>query len=129
MSRILTNVGLSIITARMKGSGDEPLHIGWGTGTGIILSINAALSAEDVSGGYARVEGTSSFETIDETNDTYVVTGTLTALAALTITEWGLFDAAVNGNLLCRELVPSGNVLAIGGSLTFVFKFQFVRGS
>ena len=125
MGKIVTDVGLSIISSRMKGLLTEPVKIGWGTGTTEPTAADTTLQTEDVTGGYARAVGVSSIVSVGSVNDTYQVSGSLTAQAALTITEWALFDNA--GNMLCREVANPGHTLALGGILNFIFKIQINR--
>lgn len=127
MTSIITDVGLEIVARRMKGQWTEPLYIAWGIGTTAPLKTDTALDSEDVSGGYARVPGVSTIVTVVELNDCYQVSGSITATAALTITEWGLFDANVVGHMLCREVQAPGYTLVPGGILNFVFKIQNSR--
>jgi hypothetical protein len=114
---IVTDDGFSIVANRVKGLGTQPLYIGWGTNSTAPVKTDAALVAE--AAGYTRATGVSSIATVTETGDAYVVTGTLTAAVAITIKEWGLFDAVSGGNLLVRETYPAGYVLGIGGFLNF----------
>jgi len=122
MTALITTKGREILARRIKGELTEPLNIAWGIGTTPPALGNTGLQTEDVTAGYVRLAGVSSIVTISTLNDTYQVSGALTALAALTITEWGLFDTA--GNLLMREVQNPGFVLAVGGVLNFLFKFQ-----
>ena len=125
MTAIVTDKGLEIIANRIKGNLTEPLKIAWGTGTTAPVVGDTALETEDTTGGYARVDGVSSIVTVSSTNDTYQVSGAITARAALTITEWGLFDSA--GNLLCREVNAAGYIMPVGATLSFVFKIKLSR--
>jgi len=127
MTAVLTNLGLQIIANRIKGNLTEPLNIAWGTGTTAPAVTDTDLETEDTTPGYARVAGVTSIVTVGVTSDTYQVTGAITAQAALTITEWGLFDTA--GNLLCHEVDAAGHVLPLGGILSFIFKVQMSRCS
>ena len=124
MGAVITKDGLAIVANRVKGLGTEPLYLAWGTGTTEATSSDTALETEDTTVGYARVAGVSSIVTISETDDTYQVSGSITAAAALTITEWGIFDASSSGNMLYHEVSVPGFDLAIGGILNFVIKFQ-----
>ncbi len=125
MSRIITNKGLGIITGRIKGTGTEPLKIGWGIGTTDAAAGDTTLETEDTTGGYARASGSSTVTTTSVTGDTYQVSGSLTALAALAITEWALFNTA--GDMICREVLVPGFSLDPGDILNFTFKFQDIR--
>lgn len=127
MTAIITNAGLAIIANRLKGLGTEPIYFGWGTGTTAPTAADTALQTEDVTGGYARVPGTSAIVTISQTGDTFQVSGSMTALANLSITEWALFDAANAGNMLFREVQNPGKTMITGGILNFTLKFQASR--
>lgn len=124
---IITNKGLNIVANRIKGLGTEPIYFGWGTGAAGPVAGDTALQTEDTTGGYSRVAGTSAIVTISAASDTYQVSGSMTALADLVITEWGLFDAVSGGNLLMREVQSPGITLATGELLNFTLKFQVSR--
>lgn len=89
---VVTAKGREIMTGRMRGGTPtqaEPLFIGWDTGgfTGAVSDVGAfGESAE------ARITGTSSQQTTTTANDTYQVTGTLTATGSRTITAVLLSD-------------------------------------
>lgn len=114
---VVTNKGLDIITSRLKGLGNEPKYIGWGTGTTPASKTDTVLQNP---ASESRVNGTSSQETINVENDTYQVVGILTCAGApKSITEIGLFDAAANGNMFMRctfDPIP----LAVGDSIQFI---------
>lgn len=124
MATVFTHAGKAIVTNRLKGSGTEPLYIGWGTGAGTAATSDTSLFTEDTTGGYARATGTSSRVTVSQTNDAYQVVGTLTAGAALTITNAGTFDASTSGNC-CVKGDFTGIALASGDSIQFTVKLQF----
>jgi hypothetical protein len=127
MAFVITNAGLAILAKRIKGQGTEPVYVGWGTGAGVAAVGDTVLFTEDTTGGYARAVGVSSIITTLIANDTWQVSGALTAGAVLAITNWGLFDAANAGNLLVHEDVSPAYNLAIGAMLNFVFKLQEAR--
>lgn len=111
MATILTDQGKQIVSgsiARVSaGPGsDEPRYIAWGSGEGQAIQTNTALFNEE---GEARTEGAASIQTEEVANDTYQVTGALTALEAKTITEAGLFDEAKSENG-----TPGGNLFLHG---------------
>lgn len=131
MASVVTTVGKAINSGRMTGgtapSQTEPKFIGWGTGAGA-----GAVGSTDVSTAAteARVSGTSAQATTTATNDTYRVTGTVTANGTKTITNVGLFDAAGTGS------PPTGGVLfaifdglslalTSGDSVAFTLNDQF----
>ena len=108
----VTMPGRSILVNRTRGSGTEPLNIGWGTGTQT-ASTNANVNLF-VPGGEARTAGTSSGISTSFLADTYKVTGSITATAAKTITEVGLFDTTT----LSGTSTLSASITASATSLT-----------
>lgn len=129
MASVLTNAGRAIVTNRIKGSGTEPLNIGWGTGAGTAGATDTTLFTEkaaDLStGSGSRTAGTSSQATTSVTNDTYSVTGTKTATGAGTVTNAGLFDSATiaAGNLLVKGDF-TGIALLSGDAIAFTISLQ-----
>jgi hypothetical protein len=131
MTSLVPNVGKAILSGRMFGATPtqaEPHFIGWGTGAGAGSATSTDLSTPAPE---ARANGVSSQFTTTVTNDTHQIVGTLTATAARTITNVGVFDAAGSGS------PPSGGVLyAIfdglsqalnnGDSIQFTARIQFV---
>src|ERR1051326_1538367 len=90
-----TYSGRSLLWIRLRGSGTEPLNIGWGTGS-VTASANANVNLFTPAT-ESRVAGTSTVISTTQLADTYQVTGTLTCLVgAKTITEAGLFDTITN---------------------------------
>jgi hypothetical protein len=130
VASLVPNVGKAILSGRMIGATPtqaEPHFIGWGTGAGAGAATSTDLSTPAPE---ARANGTSTQVTTTQTNDTHQVVGTITATAARTITNVGVFDAAGSGS------PPSGGVLyAIfdglsqalnnGDSIQFTCKIQF----
>lgn len=128
LSVAFTNVGASIVTNRIIQAGTAPKNIGWGIGTSGPTVADTALgteSAPTTSGG--RTVGTESRVTITQTNDTYQVAGTVTAVSSLAITEEGLFDATSAGNMLMRGVFSAINVVS-GNSIQFTNQLQFLPG-
>lgn len=121
-----TNAGAAIVTNRISQSGTAPKNIGWGTGTTTAAVAQTALvteAAPTTAGG--RTVGTESRVTTTQTNDTYRVTGTVTAVSTLTIAEAGLFDATSAGNMLMRGDF-TGIPVVSGDSIAFTFDLKFV---
>jgi hypothetical protein len=87
----LTATGRGIISDRIKGTGTEPLNIGWGTGTTAPVDGDTALETASAE---SKVAGTSSVQTTTTTDDTYRVVGTITSSSTQSITEAALFDDA-----------------------------------
>jgi hypothetical protein len=130
LATVLTNGGRSILTARVKTTSQtEPLNIGWGTGAGTSAATDTTLFTEVDPGGSStgsRTSGTSAQVTTTVTNDTYQVTGTRAATAALSITNAGLWDNAAIGSgalFLKGDFASIG--LASGDSIAFTIKLQF----
>ena len=120
-STAVVNAGRAIITNRITGSGTEPKYVAMGTGTTAVALTDTALGGEVES----RTTGTSSRTTTSTTNDTYQVTGTVSATASRTIGECGLFDqSALGGNLFVRGVLASTISLASGDSIAFTFTVQ-----
>src|ERR1044072_1798083 len=121
--------GLDIVTNRIKGSGTEPLNIGWGTAAGTTARTDTTLFTEKLvdlstSAGTDHTAGTSTRQTTNTTNDTYQVVGTRTATGAGPVTNAGLFDAASGGNLFLKGDF-TGIGLASGDSIAFTIKAIF----
>ena len=112
----ITDAGMAIVTNRIKGSGTEPKYAHWGTGTTEAANNNTAL---ETARGESRVEGTSSRQTTNTTNDTYRLVSTITcAGSAADITEYGQFDASTDGNLFIRGTFTAEE-LQVGDSIEF----------
>lgn len=112
MGSFVTNKGFDNNTAGWHAYTSRPLYIQWGTGSGQTASSNALASTAGTT--EARVTGTSSQQTTTVTNDTYQVTGTLTAAGTRAITEVGVFDAAGSGS------PPSGGNMDIYSDFSVV---------
>lgn len=129
MATFILDGGLDIVTNRIKGSGTEPLNIGWGTAAGTTARTDTTLFTEKLvdlttSAGTDHTAGTSTRITTTTTNDTYQVVGTRTATGAGTVTNAGLFDAASGGNLFLKGDF-TGIGLASGDSIQFTVKAIF----
>lgn len=105
MASLVVNTGLANATAAWHNYTSRARHIGWGTGSGqTATSTDLATAAAE-----ARTAGTTSQQTTNTSNDTYRITGTITATGARAITEVGVFDGAGSGS------PPSGANLGIYG--------------
>jgi hypothetical protein len=133
MATLCVNAGKDIITNRIKGSGTEPVNIGWGTGTQTTtLATDTGMGPTTVeklvdlatSAGTDHTVGTSARVTTTTTNDSYQVTGTRTATGAGTVTCSGLFDAASGGNLFVKGDF-AGIALSTNDSIAYTFKVVF----
>jgi hypothetical protein len=126
---LVTNVGKALVWNRTKGTGTEPLYVGWGTSTAAQPFVAATDTALGTAAADARVAGTSSIVTTTTSSDTYQVVAQITAGGARAITEVGLWDSAGTGS------PPSGGTLFVhadfatinlssGDSITFTIKTQ-----
>lgn len=111
MTARIQNNGLANLTAGWHGYASRPLYLQWGTGSGAAASANAVTTTSTTE---ARTLGTSSQVTTTQTNDTYQVVGTVTALGARAITEVGVFDAAGSGS------PPTGGNMGIYGDFSVI---------
>lgn len=124
MAQVITNKGLEVIATRLKGDGGDPIYLAWGTGAGTPAVTDTTLFTE---ASEARVEGVAEIITVGTENDTYRVTGAMTADGAKTITNWGLFDAPTGGNLIAKGNSGSGQAVITGQMIAFVYRLQISR--
>ncbi len=121
------NNGLANITAGWDAYASRPLYIQWGTGSAAAASANVVTTTTTTE---SRTTGSSARVTTTQTNDTWQVTGTVTAAGTRAITEVGLFDAAGSGS------PPTGGNMCVYGdfsvinlassdSIAFTVKVQF----
>lgn len=123
-SIMAVNTGLFITVNRLRGSGTEPKYLGWGTGTTAPIGTDTGLETASAE---SRATGASSQVNTDTTGDTYQVVAALTcAGASKTITEVGLFDNAVGGDLFVRGTF-SGIALNVNDSIQFTIKTKYAR--
>lgn len=117
--KIITSVGLGLISAALKGATySEPKYIGWGTGTTPPVAGNTALETPAAE---ARTLATTSVETTTVANDTYRITGLITCTGSQkAITEVGLFTAATGGSMYARVTFDAVTVDP-GDSILFTF--------
>jgi hypothetical protein len=110
MSSLVVNTGLANATAAWNAYTSRARYIGWGTGSGqTATSTDLATAANE-----SRTTGTTAQATTNTTNDTYQITGTITATGTRAITEVGVFDAAGSGN------PPSGGNLGVYGDFSAI---------
>lgn len=112
MAQLVTNLGLANAVAAWHAYASRPLYLQWGVGSG--QGVASTDLASKTTTTEARTTGTSSVQTVNTTNDTYRVTGTITAAGARVITEVGVFDAAGTGS------PPSGGNMDIYGDFSAV---------
>lgn len=130
MATYVVNGGPAIVTNRLKGSGTEPVYIGWGTGAGTTAKTDTTLFTEALvslsAGTSDHTTGTSARTTVTNTNDNWQLTGTRTATAGGSVTNAGLWDAASAGSLFFKGDFTSIG-LANGDSINFTFNVQFIN--
>ena len=120
MAQVFTNAGRALVQSRLNGSGNLPQYLSQGTGAGTSSATDTTLFTE---WSQSRVAGTTSVVTTTVTNDTYQVTGTLTATSqAWAVTNAGVFDATTSGNLMMKADFATVN-LNTGDSITYTFKW------
>lgn len=119
MSSFVTNKGFDSNTAAWVAYGSVPKYVAWGTGSGQTAASNALAAAAPES----RTTGSPSQVTTTVANDTFQVTGTITATNTRAITEVGLFDAAGAGNMCVYGDFTVIN-LASGDSIAFTVKVK-----
>ena len=119
---VFADAGKAIVANRILAAGTEPNRIAWGTGAGTAVVGDTTLFSE--SADETRATGSSSRVTVTITNDTYQVTGTMTAVTSpKTITNAGLFDAASGGNMLIKGDF-TGIPLGVGDSIAFTIRLR-----
>jgi hypothetical protein len=111
MTARVQNNGLANITAALVAYTTLPKYLQWGTGTGAAASANVVTTTTTTE---SRTTGSASQQTTTQTNDTYRVTGTITALGTRAITEVGVFDAVGSGS------PPTGGNMCIYGDFTVI---------
>jgi len=122
MATVFTTVGKAWLIDKLDDTvstvGD---WIGWGTGAGTAAIGDTTLFTEDSGGSpaYARIQGAKS----QPAADTKRVVSTITANAAKTITNAGLFTASAAGTLIVKGDF-TGIVLATNDQIQFTIDLQ-----
>lgn len=120
MAAVFTDAGKAITTNRIIGAGTTPQYVAIGTGAGTAAAADTTLFTETES----RVSGTATRVTTTVANDTVSVAGTVTATAARAVTNAGLFDASVTGNLYMKADFATVN-LATGDSIALTARVVY----
>lgn len=121
MADVITDAGLAINSNRVSGvGGSVPRFVGWGTGAGTAAKADTTLFSETGS----RATGLVSRRTTTKTNDTMRVIAVLSAPSGMTITNAGLLDAAIGGNLYAKSNFV-GQALQPGDAVMFTFDVVF----
>lgn len=111
MTSRVQNNGLANLTAAWVAYTSLPKYLQWGTGSGANAAANTVTTTSTTE---ARTTGVASQTTTTVTNDTYQVTGTITAAGTRAITEVGVFDAAGSGS------PPTGGNMCIYGDFSVI---------
>ena len=127
MTARVQNLGLANITGALAAYSSVPKYLQWGTGSGASASATAVTTTSTTE---SRVSGTAAQVTTTQTNDTFQVTGTITAAGSRSITEVALFDAAGTGSPptggnMCIYGDFSVRSLLSGDSIAFTIKTVF----
>lgn len=126
---VVTRKGREVFTGRMIGASPtqaEPKVLAWGLDPAdayVAANTDVALFTESAE---ARVSGTSSQVTTTTTNDTYQVTGTMTATAGRAITEFALCDSTTQP---AAAAVAAGGVVGSAVSTTLNTAATFTPGN
>lgn len=126
---VVTRKGREIFTGRLIGSSPtqaEPKILAWGLDPAdayAAANTDVALFTESPE---ARVTGTSSQQTTTTVNDTYQVTGTMTASSARVITEAALSDSTTQP---AAATVAAGGVVASNSATTLNTGSTFTPGN
>lgn len=120
MAPLVVDAGKAIIANRMLAGGTEPKFVAIGTGSTAEAANQTALTTEVET----RATGTSSRVTTTVTNDTYQVIGTVSITGTRALQESGLFDASTVGNMLCRGVYTTIN-LVNGDSIQLTWGVKF----
>lgn len=107
MANLVTNTGFANITAAWNAHASRARFLQWGEGSGQTAADNAIDTPGSTT--EARTAGSTSVATENVTNDTYQVTGTITAAGTRAITELGVYDVAGSGS------PPTGGNMGIYG--------------
>ena len=121
------NGGTAVINNRIIQAGTAPKYLVWGTGTTTPAVTDTVVQTPAAPTTSTAVTGTESRTTVTVTNDSYSVSGTITAGGSLAITEVGTIDSATisGANLVIHGVfavvkVSSGDSIAFVVSLTQV---------
>ena len=113
MASLVTNAGLANVIAAWNAYASRPIWLQFGTGSG--QGGGATDLASPVG---SRAIGSTSQQTTTLAGDTLKIEGTVTATAPNTITEVGVFDAGMAGNLDVYGDF-TGIALALGDAIVF----------
>lgn len=134
--QVFTNLGRAFVTNRLVGAVSAPTYfIGWASGASALtpatpVVADTGFTTGGVSAGpEARVASSPTAGNIKAgtavTGDTIQAVATVTASAARSVYEAGLFDASTAGNMLAHASFTE-MALNTGEAIQFTFEIQFV---
>jgi hypothetical protein len=129
VATVVTNIGKAMFADRWRTTPGvyttSPKFIGMGTGATAAARTAVAADVALSTPVESRTSGTESLVTTTVTNDTYQVSGTITATAARNVDEGGCFDAVTAGNMAV-SWTQNVDALATNDTITFTVKVQQV---
>ncbi len=113
ISNLITTVGKALVAGRINGSGAPAAatYIAVGTGATAADVADTDLDAEIVDSGLERANSAVSLVTTDTANDSARLSNTFTVTGTKAIVESGVFNAAVAGTMLARQVFSTVNVV------------------
>lgn len=121
---VITNTGKAKASGLYNGDTSGAFtYIAVGTGTTSELASDTALQSEITDSGLERAVATVSRTTTTTTNDTAVWQKTFNVTGSKAVTESGIFDASLSGNMLCRKTFSAISVQN-GDTLQITWKVQ-----
>lgn len=114
---LVVTVGKNQAAGLFNGEQTSPFkYIALGTGTNAAAAGDTQLQAEIVTNGGARTLGT-----ISRSDNVAKIEATFNFTGDLAVTEIGLFDAASDGNMACRQVFA---VLNVKNGDQFIFRWE-----
>lgn len=127
VAQVVTNIGKAMFADRMRTAPgtytSSPKFVAMGTGATAAARTAAVGDTTLSTQVETRTSGTESTVTTTVANDTYQVSGTITATANRSVDEGGLFDAASGGNMAV-SWTQNVDALVTNDTITFTVKVQ-----
>ena len=121
---VVTNVGLGLLTARIRAAGNEWNYLGVGTGTNVANITDVSLQTPRAE---SRTLCTTSSVTTTVANDTYQAVGLVSIVGSVaSLTEVALFNASTSGEMFLRASHDS-IALNVGDSVQYTLKIKFAN--
>lgn len=119
----VVNGGVGIIPNRLRGTGTEPVYVGWGTGSTTAAKADTGLQTASAE---SRTSGTTSSVTTTNSGDTWQNVATITSLSGQTIQEVACFDASTSGTCFMHA-THGAQALLTGDAIQYTIKVQFTN--